>query len=145
MKRLLVKFKAWRKRRYWAARHLAFLQGMIREDWRWLASVPGAEPFLDRYHRAASESWHQLVHQSAHQFRASFAKSSATQWGEKEFTDLILQRERLEKVIDALCDAALGEDRTEWSSAYYFEDAISDVQERIGALEAAAEIGKAMP
>lgn len=76
MKALIAKYKAWRKRRYWAARHLEFLQNMIREDWRWLANTPGAEPFIDRYHRAACAGWYQLAHQSSEEFRASLEKSA---------------------------------------------------------------------
>ena len=76
MKALIAKYKAWRERRYWAARHLEFLQAMIREDWRWLASTPGAGPFIERYHRAACSGWYQLAHQSSGDFRATLEKAA---------------------------------------------------------------------
>lgn len=54
---------------------------------------------------------------------------------EAELTALIQERDHREEIIDDLCDAVLGPDRAEWSSAYYFEDAVSEVQERIAELE----------
>ena len=62
----------------------------------------------------------------------------ASPWSEKDLDELITQRDHREEIIDALCDAVLGEDRDEWSSAYYFEDAVTEVQERMGELEARA-------
>lgn len=50
---------------------------------------------------------------------------------EKEVLEVIQQRDHRDEIIDALCDAVLGPDRDEWSSAYYFEDAVVEVQERI--------------
>lgn len=62
------------------------------------------------------------------------AEQPVQQWGEREFDEILKQRDHREEVIDALCDAVLGENRPEWSSAYDFADAISDVRERITAL-----------
>jgi hypothetical protein len=56
----------------------------------------------------------------------------------------ICNRDHREEIIDALCDAVLGEDRTEWSSQYYFEDAVSDVHEHMYALEQQAEARTAL-
>lgn len=54
---------------------------------------------------------------------------------EAELTAMIAERDHREEIIDQLCDAVLGQDRTEWSSNYYFEDAVAEVQERILELE----------
>ena len=62
----------------------------------------------------------------------------AVQWSEKEFDEILTQRDHREEIIDALCDAVLGPDREEWSSAYYVEDAVTEVQERMEELEARA-------
>jgi hypothetical protein len=66
---LIRRYKAWRKRRYWAARHLQFLQNMISDDWRWLASDPTCDALTTRYKRAASSSWYELEHESPSVFR----------------------------------------------------------------------------
>ena len=58
---------------------------------------------------------------------------------EKEILEVIAQRDHRDEIIDALCESVLGENQREWSSAYYFEDAVTDVQERIAELEARAE------
>ena len=69
MKLLIKRFQAWRKRRYWEARHLRFLRLMINEDWRWLAHSELADQLTTRYKRAASESWYELEHESSDAFR----------------------------------------------------------------------------
>ena len=58
---------------------------------------------------------------------------------EKQMLELIQQRDHREEIIDALCDAVLGEGRTEWSSGYYFEDAVAEVLERMEEVDARAE------
>lgn len=66
---LIQRYKAWRKRRYWAARHMQFLQNMISEDWRWLAANPVCDALTTRYKRAASASWYELEHETPSVFR----------------------------------------------------------------------------
>ena len=70
----IQRFKAWRKRRYWASQHLEFLRKMIREDWRWLANEPVVHSIIERHHRAASTSWYELAHQGPIEFRESLRK-----------------------------------------------------------------------
>ena len=59
---ILQRFKAWRTRRFWKARHIEFLRTMAANDWRWLAGVPIANMLAERYYAATSDGWH------AHQF-----------------------------------------------------------------------------
>lgn len=51
--------------------------------------------------------------------------------GEQEENRLIQQRDHAHEIIDKLCDAVLGFDRQEWSSAYFFEDAVNEVEEKM--------------
>lgn len=44
------------------------------------------------------------------------------------------QRDHAEEIIDRLCNAVLGVDRNEWSSAYGFDDAVSEVENRMAEL-----------
>ena len=50
-------------------------------------------------------------------------------------TQLIQERDEREEVINALCDAVLGADRPEWSSAYSFEDAMEEVEVKTAVLD----------
>lgn len=50
---------------------------------------------------------------------------------ECEIEQLIHERDHRDEIIDRLCDAVLGGDRPEWSSAYGFEEAVADVEERV--------------
>jgi hypothetical protein len=53
----------------------------------------------------------------------------------------IKERDNAEKVIDRICDAVLGAERAEWSSAYYFEDAAEEVEDEVAYLrERVAEL-----
>lgn len=51
-------------------------------------------------------------------------------------TRAIKERDHAEEVIDKLCDAVLGHERHEWSSSYYFADAVDDVENEIARLRA---------
>lgn len=53
---------------------------------------------------------------------------------EREIEQLIRERDQRDEIIDRLCDAVLGSERPEWSSAYGFDDAVADVEERIAQL-----------
>lgn len=53
---------------------------------------------------------------------------------EREIERLIRERDQRDEIIDRLCDAVLGSERPEWSSAYGFDDAVADVEERIAQL-----------
>lgn len=57
---------------------------------------------------------------------------------------LIAKRDHAEEIIDKLCDAVLGSDREEWSSAYFFSHAVEDVEDAIAGLRAdlAAKAGE---
>lgn len=50
---------------------------------------------------------------------------------EQAMSQLIDERDHRDEIIDQLCDAVLGPDRTEWSSAYHLEDAVAEVLERM--------------
>jgi hypothetical protein len=50
---------------------------------------------------------------------------------DQQIDQLILERDHAHEIIDKLCDAVLGADRHEWSSMYFFEDAVRDVEERM--------------
>ena len=50
---------------------------------------------------------------------------------EREIEQLIRERDQRDEIIDRLCDAVLGSERPEWSSAYGFDDAVADVEARI--------------
>lgn len=54
-------------------------------------------------------------------------------------TQAIKERDHAEKIIDKLCDAVLGAERAEWSSGYFFEDAVDDVEAAIYRLRAEAD------
>lgn len=68
------------------------------------------------------------------------AELAACKWRVKELdaseSHLIKERDHREKIINDLCDLVLGEDRNEWSSAYFFEDAVAEVDERMQQLAA---------
>jgi len=53
---------------------------------------------------------------------------------EREIEQLIRERDQRDEIIDRLCDAVLGSERPEWSSAYGFDDAVADVEGRIDEL-----------
>jgi hypothetical protein len=50
---------------------------------------------------------------------------------EQEENRLIQERDHAHEIIDKLCDAVLGFERHEWSSAYFFEDAVNEVEEKM--------------
>lgn len=54
---------------------------------------------------------------------------------ERSETQLIEERDRREEVINQLCDAVLGVDRYEWSSAYSFADAVEEVEVKTAVLD----------
>lgn len=58
---------------------------------------------------------------------------------DRQIDQLIQERDHRDEIIDKLCDAVLGPDRYEWSSQYFFEDAVREVEERMAALEAQPE------
>lgn len=66
---ILQRYKAWRKRRYWARLQLEHLAAMIRSDWRWLAHDPVARELTDRYVRALRDDWYTLPHEDSCAFR----------------------------------------------------------------------------
>lgn len=57
----------------------------------------------------------------------------------RQIDQLIKERDHRDEIIDKLCDAVLGPDRYEWSSQYFFEDAVREVEERMAALEQPAQ------
>ena len=66
--------------------------------------------------------------------RAMLSASPAAPEGakpEREIEQLIRERDQRDEIIDRLCDAVLGSERPEWSSAYGFDDAVADVEARI--------------
>ena len=66
---LLQRYKAWRKRRYWARLQLEHLRNLISSDWRWLAHDPVARELTDRYMRALRDDWYTLSHEGPDTFR----------------------------------------------------------------------------
>lgn len=71
--------------------------------------------------------------------REALAEQPAQQEQDRQIDQLIQERDHRDKIIDKLCDAVLGPDRYEWSSQYFFEDAVREVEERIAALEKPAQ------
>lgn len=57
---------------------------------------------------------------------------------ERAFEQTIAERDRVEAALNKVLDHVLGEDRAEWSSAYDYDDAVGDVEERMAALETGA-------
>jgi hypothetical protein len=53
---------------------------------------------------------------------------------DKQLDDVMRECDRRDEIINDLCDAVLGTDRHEWSSMYFFEDAVREVEERMEAL-----------
>jgi hypothetical protein len=69
MKKLIQKFKLWRKRRFWQKRQLEFLRTMIIEDHQWLAANPIANALTTRYMNALSEDWYKKSYPRRFEFR----------------------------------------------------------------------------
>jgi hypothetical protein len=63
-------------------------------------------------------------------------RSALAQQGEqdRQLDQLLKERDHRDEIINKLCDAVLGTDRYEWSSMYFFEDAVREVEERMCAL-----------
>lgn len=55
---LIERFKAWRERRYWAARHLHHIRSVIMLDWRWLCVHPAGRILTDRYEKLTARDWY---------------------------------------------------------------------------------------
>ena len=58
---------------------------------------------------------------------------------DKQLDDVMRECDRRDEIINDLCDAVLGTDRHEWSSMYFFEDAVREVEERMEALAQTGE------
>lgn len=54
----IERFKAWRERRYWAARHLVHIRAVVMTDWRWLCVHPAGKILTDRYEQITSRDWY---------------------------------------------------------------------------------------
>lgn len=67
---LLLKFKQWRKRRYWNKRQLEHLHDLISADQRWLSHDPVAKALTDRYMAAFNSDWYKLSYEEVSQFRS---------------------------------------------------------------------------
>lgn len=76
---LIERFKAWRKRRYWAARHMEFVHNMVLLDWRWLANIQVADLLTERYRLAMHSEWYTKVHEPIEEFRARLALAQQDQ------------------------------------------------------------------
>ncbi len=74
--RIIERFKAWRERRYWQARHLEFVANMMRTDHRWLAGNQVADALTTRYVRAMGSDWYCLEHEPVERFRETLRKLS---------------------------------------------------------------------
>lgn len=55
---LIARFKAWREKRYWEKRHLAFLRRIINTDRQWLSVDRRGEILLERYQKMLSPDWY---------------------------------------------------------------------------------------
>lgn len=62
------------------------------------------------------------------------AKSKEVERLDDGETRAIHERDRAYEIIDKLCDEVLGHERHEWSSAYYFEDAVDEVEDEVATL-----------
>lgn len=70
MKALIARFKAWRTRRYWAARHLEFIRTQVLQDLRWLSVDPVGEAIMERYEGITDRlHWYSANHEPIDQFR----------------------------------------------------------------------------
>nr|DAT24719.1 MAG TPA: hypothetical protein [Caudoviricetes sp.] len=75
-----------------------------------------------------------FVNQAITAIREALAEQPAQQEQDRQIDQLIQERDHRDEIIDKLCDAVLGPDRYEWSSQYFFEDAVREVEERMAAL-----------
>lgn len=68
-------------------------------------------------------------------------KQALAQQGDldRQLDQLLQERDHRDEIINKLCDAVLGTDRNEWSSMYFFEDAVREVEERMYALSQQGE------
>lgn len=83
--------------------------------------------------------WEQDDEKAITALREALTEQPAQQEQDRQIDQLIQERDHRDEIIDKLCDAVLGPDRYEWSSQYFFEDAVREVQERIAALEKPAQ------
>lgn len=103
----------------------------VRSQWTAGYSCPRVG---DGYEDAKVDfAWRALCALAAH------PTPDAPQADERRLLQLIDERDERQRVIDAILDLVLGDDRPEWSSAYGFAEAINDVDERM----VAAGISKA--
>lgn len=69
MRALIERYKEWRKRRYWANRHLEFIRVMIGQDARWLSAHPQGALLMARYEKMIREDWYTIPFQEISRFR----------------------------------------------------------------------------
>lgn len=82
---------------------------------------------------AQVEHWHKVL------VAPPKAEQPAQHEQDRQIDQLIQERDHRDEIIDKLCDAVLGPDRYEWSSQYFFEDAVREVEEHMAALEQPAQ------
>ena len=80
-----------------------------------------------------------VLGKAADKLRAALEQPQVEQEQGRQIDQLIRERDHRDEIIDKLCDAVLGPDRYEWSSQYFFEDAVREVEERMAALEQPAQ------
>lgn len=78
---LIQKFKAWRKDRYWAARHKEFIRRMVLNDLRWLSVDPTCREIMERYEKITSHFWYKISHEDISNFRRRIGKD--VHWNER--------------------------------------------------------------
>ncbi|WP_310643437.1 hypothetical protein [Limnohabitans sp.] len=105
--------------------------------------VTGLEQMLRQvdaaYHQ--EREMRQQLEQSSLDIEMALLVNTQTNAEQDKDTDrLINQRDHAHEIIDRLCDVVLGTDRHEWSSAYFFEDAVNEVEEKMAALEKQAPV-----
>lgn len=92
-----------------------------------------AEALIYSSGMAGSGPWTDAAQKTLSAIREALAQPADDDKAEEEILQLIGERDRREEIINQLCDAVLGTDRSEWSSAYHFEDAVREVDERMDA------------
>lgn len=115
-----------------ATPHSPALPQDVHESLRWLHTLCSPHYYLDRL--GPLDKWIK-DNPLQHAMPATNTKDL-----EAEITKLIEQRDEREAVIDQLCDAVLGDDRPEWSSVYFFSNAVADVESHMAGINQAKQM-----
>ena len=99
---------------------------------QWLGALEVVNSCIDDYYLPKEKAWLPEIEQAITSLRQAIAEAERQ---DQQIDQLISERDHAHEIIDKLCDAVLGADRHEWSSMYFFEDAVRDVEERMAEAE----------